>query len=44
MDSLSGNGEVCEDLRKKMGDVCCLLEVLLRGQHSRMLLAGGKEF
>ena len=27
LSSLSGNGEVCEELRKRMNDVCCSLEV-----------------
>ena len=36
--SLSGKGgEVCEELRKSMIDVCCLQEVRLRGQGTRML-------
>ena len=30
-------GEVCEEVRKRMIDVCCLLEVRWRGQGSRML-------
>ena len=33
--SLSGNGGVCEELRRI--DVCCLQEVRWRGQTSRML-------
>ena len=35
--SLSGKGEVCEELRKRMIDVCCLWEVRWRGQGSMML-------
>ena len=36
--SLSEKGrEVCEELRKRMTDVCCLLEVRWRGQCARML-------
>ena len=35
--SLSGKGEVCEELRKRMIDVCCLQEVRLRGHGARML-------
>ena len=34
--SLSGKGDVCENIRKKMIDMCCLLEVRWRGQ-------GGKD-
>ena len=29
--------EVCEDMRKRMIDVCCLKEVRWRGQGARML-------
>ena len=36
--SLRGKGgEVCEELRKRVNDVCCLLEVRWRGQGDRML-------
>ena len=35
--SLSGEGDVCEELKKRMPDVCCLQEVRLEGQVSRML-------
>ena len=36
--SLRGKGgEVCEDVRRRMVDVCCLLEVRWRGQGARML-------
>ena len=36
--SLSGRvGEVCEELRKKMIGVCCLQEMIWRGQGARML-------
>ena len=40
--SLCGKGgEVCEELRKRMIDVYCLLEVRWRGQGSRMLGMNG---
>ena len=43
--SLSGNGEeVCEELRKRMIDVCCLLEVRWRGQGARMLSMKGRRY
>ena len=35
--SKSGKGEVCEELRMRMSDVCCLLEVRWRGQGAGML-------
>ena len=36
--SLSGKGrEVCEELRKRMIDMCCLHEVSWRGRGTRML-------
>ena len=36
--SLSGKGgEDCEELRKRMIDMCCLQEVRWRGQGARML-------
>ena len=35
--SFSGKGEVCEELRKLMIDVCCLQEVRWIGQDVRML-------
>ena len=36
--SLTGKGvEVCEELRKRMIDVCCLQEVRWRGHGARML-------
>ena len=34
-------GEVCEELRKRMMDVCCLQEVKWRGQGVRMLRMKG---
>ena len=38
LDSLCGKeGDVCEELRKRMIDVCCLQEVRCRGQGARML-------
>ena len=35
--SLSGKEEACEELQKRMIDVCCLQEVRWRGQGARML-------
>ena len=35
--SLSGKGEVCEELRKRMIDVCCLQEVRWGGLGARMV-------
>ena len=35
-------GEVCEELRKRMIDVCCLQEVRWRGQGARMLGMKGR--
>ena len=41
--SLSGKrGEVCEEQRKRMIDVCCLQEVRWRGQGARMLGIKGR--
>ena len=40
--SLSGKGEVCEELIKRMIDVCCLQEVRWRGQGSSMLEMEGR--
>ena len=42
--SLSGKGrDVCEELRMRMIDVCCLQEVRWRGQGARMLgINGGR--
>ena len=42
--SLSGKGEVCEEVRKRMIDVCCLHEVRWRGQGTRMLGMKGKRY
>ena len=40
---LSGKGgDVCEELRKRMIDVCCLQEVRWRGQGARMLRIKGR--
>ena len=39
--SLSGKGEVCEELRRIV-DVCCLHEVRLRGQGARMVGMKGR--
>ena len=35
-------GEVCEEPRKRMIDVCCLLEMRWRGQGARMLGTKGR--
>ena len=43
--SLSGNGGlVCEELRKRMIDVCCFQEVRWRGQGARMLGIKGMRY
>jgi len=43
--SISGRGtEVCEELRKRMVDVCCLQEVRWRGQGARFLGANGSRY
>ena len=42
--SMSGKGEVCEELRKRMMDVCCLQEVRRRGQGARMLGMKGRRY
>ena len=43
--SLSGKvGEVCEELRKGMIDVCCLPEVRWRGQEARVLGMKGRKY
>ena len=43
--SLSGRGtEVCEELRKRRVDVCCLQEVRWRGQGARFLGAKGRRY
>ena len=43
--SLSGNGgEVCDELRKRMNDVCCSLEVRWRGLGARMLGIKGRRY
>ena len=43
LDNLSGReGEVCEELRKRMIDVCCLHEVRWRWQGARMLGMKGR--
>ena len=42
---LSGRGvEVCEELRKRMVDVCCLQEVSLRWHGARMLGIEGRRY
>ena len=41
--NLSGNrGEVCDELRKRMIDVCCFQEVRCRGHGARMLEMKGR--
>lgn len=43
--SLSGRGtEVCEELRKRRVDVCCLQEVRWRGQGAKCLGAKGRRY
>ena len=43
--SLSGNrGEECEEVRKRMTGVCCLLEVRRRGRGDRMLVMEGRKY
>ena len=43
MGSLSGKGiNVCEEIRKRMFDVCCLQELRWRGQASRILGIEGR--
>ena len=37
-------GEVCEELRKRMIDVCCLQEVRWRGQGARMQGMKGRRY
>ena len=42
---MSGKGgEVCEEVRKRMVDVCCLQEVRWRGQVARMLGMKGRRY
>ena len=41
---MEGGGEVCEELRKRMIDVCCLQEVRWRGQCARMLGMKGRRY
>ena len=44
-DTLSGKGgDVCEELRKRMTDVCCLQVVRWRGQGARMLGMKGRKY
>ena len=43
--SLNGDrGEVCDELRKRMIDVCCLQEVRWRGQGARILGMKGRRY
>ena len=43
--SMSGRGaEVCEDLRKRRMDVCCLQEVRWRGQGARFMGVKGRRY
>ena len=45
IDSVSGiRGKVCEELRKRMVDVCCLQEVRWRGQGFGMLGVEGRRY
>ena len=37
-------GDVCEELRKRMIDVCCLMEVRWRGQGANMLGMKGRRY
>ena len=41
---MSVNGEVYEELRRRMIDVCCLQEVRWRGQGTRMLVMKGRRY
>ena len=41
---LSGKGEVCEELRKRMIDVCCLQEVRWREYGAMMLGVEGRRY
>ena len=42
---LSGKGEdICEELRKRMIDVCCLQELRWKGQCARMLGIKGRRY
>ena len=43
--SISGRGtEVCEELRKRKADVCCLQEVRCRGEGARFIGAKGRRY
>ena len=43
--SISGRGtEVCEELRKRKVDICCLQEVRWRGEGARFYGVKGKKF
>ena len=42
--SLSGKGDVCEELRKRLIDVCCLQDVRWKEQISRMLGMEGRRY
>ena len=42
--SLRGKGDVCEELRKRKIDVCCLNEVRWRGLGARMLWMKGRRY
>ena len=37
-------GEVCQELRKRMIDMCCLQEERWRGQGARMLGVNGRRY
>ena len=42
--SLSRKGDVCEELKKRMIDVCCLQKVKWRRQGIRMLWMEGRRY
>ena len=42
--SLSEDGEICEELRKRMIDVCCSQDVRWRGQGARILGMKGRRY
>ena len=43
--SISGRGtEVCEELRKRKVDACCLQEVRLRGERARFYGVKGRRY
>ena len=42
--SLCGNCEVCEEMRERIINVCCMQEVRWRGQSARMLGMKGRRY